>query len=81
MFDMYDRTDPRKMPSHLFHGALHLAYATAVRADIAKQDYSVCPRFWYIDAAFACRRCGDGNRWRATARKSAGALPQAEKTD
>jgi hypothetical protein len=58
MSDFFGNTDPRKMPSHLFSRALHINYPTAVRADISKQDYSVCPRFWYIDAAFRCARCG-----------------------
>ncbi len=59
MFDMYDRNDPLKMPSHFFYGALHVDYTTAMKADISKQDYSICPRFWYIDASFACDRCGE----------------------
>jgi hypothetical protein len=58
MVDMYDRNNPLKMPPHFFYGALHVDYTTAIRADISKQDYSICPRFWYIDAAFACGRCG-----------------------
>jgi hypothetical protein len=45
------------MPKHFFWGALHIEYATAVRADITKQDFSVCPRHWYVDAAFRCPRC------------------------
>ncbi|HZK79932.1 MAG TPA: zinc-ribbon domain containing protein [Humisphaera sp.] len=57
MFDSFGELDPRKMPSHLFSGALHLDYSTAIEADISKQAYSVCPRHWYIDAAFRCARC------------------------
>jgi DNA-directed RNA polymerase subunit RPC12/RpoP len=33
-------------------------HLTAVKADIRRQDFSVCPRHWYIDATFRCRRCG-----------------------
>ena len=33
-------------------------YATAKRADVEKQNYTVCPRHWYIDAVFVCRDCG-----------------------
>lgn len=57
MFDELGESDPRKMPGHLFIGALHLDYATAIRAEIGKQDFSVCPRHWYIDATFRCPRC------------------------
>lgn len=59
MLDSFGERDPRNMPRHLFSGALHLDYATAVKADVSKQNYSVCPRHWYINAAFHCARCGD----------------------
>lgn len=41
-----------------FWGALSINYDTAEKADITKQDYSVCPRYWYIDATFDCEGCG-----------------------
>jgi hypothetical protein len=47
------------MPPHLFRGALRLDYSTAVRADTPRQDYSVCPRHWYLDAEFRCGGCGE----------------------
>jgi hypothetical protein len=50
--------DPKKMPAHLFHAAVQVDYASAVRADITKQDFTVCPRHWYIDATFKCVDCG-----------------------
>lgn len=53
----FGEDDPCKLPGHFFYGALHIDYATAVRADISKQDYTVCPRHWYVDAAFRCPRC------------------------
>lgn len=59
VFDSFGDSDPRKMPGHLFWGVRHLDYSTAVRADISKQNFSVCPRHWYIDAAFNCSRCGE----------------------
>jgi hypothetical protein len=59
MSDFFGKTNPRRMPEHLFWGALHINYPTAVGADISKQDYSVCPRYWYVDAAFRCARCGE----------------------
>jgi hypothetical protein len=57
--DGFGNTDPLKMPLHLFHGAVSIDYATAVRADVTKQDYTVCPRHWYIDATFKCRDCDE----------------------
>ena len=46
------------MPAHLFWRALRLDYTSAVRADAAKQNCSICPRYWYVDAVFGCDRCG-----------------------
>jgi len=57
MMDQFGNTDPKKMPSWHFSGALNLDFATAVRADITKQDYSVCPRFWYLDMTLTCEGC------------------------
>ena len=56
--DHFGDTDPKMMPSYLFFGALNIDYDTAVRADITKQDFSVCPRHWYVDATFKCEDCG-----------------------
>ena len=53
----FGELDPRSMPSHLFFGAIRLDFDSALKADISKQNYSVCPRYWYIDATFNCRRC------------------------
>lgn len=63
--DIFGDTDPRKMPTHLFYGALHLDYATAIQGDPSKQNYSVCPRHWYIDADFKCSDCGREFTWTA----------------
>ncbi len=57
-FDGFGQRDPRDMPRHLFWDARHIDYATAVRADISKQDFTICPRHWYVDAASRCARCG-----------------------
>ena len=53
----FGRDNPREMPAHLFAGSVRLDYATAVRADPAKQNCSICPRYWYLDATFSCARC------------------------
>jgi hypothetical protein len=55
--DVFGDTDPRKMPRHLFFGALCIDYDSAVRANIDQQHFSVCPRHWYIDAKFQCEEC------------------------
>lgn len=53
------------MPLHFFFGALAVRYETAFRADPEKQNYSVCPRHWYVDAEFKCERCGQEFTWTA----------------
>ncbi len=58
VFGTFGDSNPRRMPGHLFSGARHLNYSTAIRADISQQNFSVCPRHWYIDAEFHCSRCG-----------------------
>lgn len=58
VLDLFGQRTPRRMPGHFFRGAVHLDYTKAVRADIAKQEYGVCPRHWYVDAGFCCMRCG-----------------------
>jgi hypothetical protein len=49
--------DPREMPAHLFDRSLRLNYESAVPADTGKQNCSICPRYWYVDAIFRCIRC------------------------
>lgn len=61
--DIFGNTDPRMMPKHLFSGAIHLDYGSAVRGNPQKQNYSVCPRHWYIDADFNCTRCQKKFTW------------------
>jgi len=58
------------MPEHLFFGALAVHHQTAVRAKIERQNYSVCPRHWYIDADFKCERCGRDFTWTADEQKA-----------
>jgi hypothetical protein len=50
---------PRGMWPYLFSGSLHLDYDSAIKADVTKQNYSVQPRQWYIDATIRCAQCGD----------------------
>jgi hypothetical protein len=62
---MFGDNDPRDMPGHLFFNALDIDYSSAVKADISLQDYSVCPRHWYIDARFRCEACAEPFPWPA----------------
>lgn len=55
---------------HFFFGALRLDHATAVRADISKQDYTVCPRHWYVDAHMPCGGCGEIFLWSASEQRA-----------
>ena len=54
----FGRDDPREMPAHFFQGCLRVEYGSAVRADPDRQNRSICPRHWYVDAIFPCDRCG-----------------------
>jgi hypothetical protein len=54
----FGRDDPREMPPHFFYGALRLDYQKASRARTERQNCSICPRYWYLDALFRCERCG-----------------------
>ena len=57
--------DPRGMPSHFFSGAKAIDYASAKKANTSKQDHSVAPRHWYVDATFDCEDCGREFTWSA----------------
>lgn len=54
--DIFGDSDPRKMPLYFFSGA-SLKYSTAQRADVSKQNVTVAPRHWYIDATIKCCDC------------------------
>lgn len=54
---MFGDHDPKEMPKHLFSRARRVDYSTAQKADISKQNYSVCPRHWYLDATIHCGDC------------------------
>lgn len=63
--DVFGNTNPGLMPPHFFMDALAIDYPTAVAADVSKQDFSVAPRYWYIDCRFACADCGRAFVWSA----------------
>lgn len=54
---------PHGVPMHFFHQAVRMDYEAAEPANISKQDYSVAPRHWYIDADFICQRCSRVFTW------------------
>lgn len=68
--DIFGNTDSRKMPGHLFRGAIHVVHETAIRGNPGKQNYSVCPRHWYVDADFRCEACGKEFAWTAGEQKA-----------
>lgn len=68
--DYFGSTDPRMMPKHLFWGAIHLDYDSAARGNPQKQNFSVCPRHWYIDADFNCANCRKEFTWTAGEQKA-----------
>ena len=68
--DIFGNTDPKMMPSHFFYGAINIDYSTAVRAETGMQNYSVCPREWYIDASFTCQGCNITFLWSASEQKA-----------
>ena len=55
--DVFGDTDPKKMPPHFFFGANFLEYDTAIQGDWRKQNITVAPRHWYIDAEYECPIC------------------------
>jgi hypothetical protein len=67
--DIFGNTDSKKMPKHLFWGALNVNHETAIRGTPEKQNYSVCPRHWYVDADFKCDRCTREYTWTAAEQK------------
>lgn len=68
--DIFGNTDPKMMPPHFFYGATNIDYSTAVRAETGMQNYSVCPREWYIDARFICHGCNATFIWSASEQKA-----------
>ena len=68
--DIFGNTDPKMMPPHFFYGATNIDYSTAVRADTGPQNYSVCPREWYIDASFTCQGCNTTFLWSVSEQKA-----------
>jgi len=68
--DVFGNTDPKRMPKHFLWNAISVDYKSAMRASIDKQNYSVCPRHWYIDAVFKCVGCGESFTWRAAEQKA-----------
>jgi hypothetical protein len=68
--DIFGKTHPKKMPEYFFFGSLAVHHETAVRASVEKQNYSVCPRHWYMDADFKCERCGLVFTWTAEEQKA-----------
>ncbi|MFT5291205.1 MAG: hypothetical protein ACI8QS_002666 [Planctomycetota bacterium] len=63
--DYFGKSSPRDVPRHLFSGAVQIDFESAIRGDPDKQNYTVCPRHWYMDAEFECADCGYAFTWSA----------------
>lgn len=48
---------PTSMPGYYFPDGTRFDFASAIRADTSRQDFSVEPRHWYVDATSRCERC------------------------
>lgn len=55
--DYFGEFSSKNMPRHLFWECVYLDHESAVRADITRQNFTVCPRYWYVDATFCCSQC------------------------
>lgn len=61
--DLFGRTNPKLMSPHFFFGAVQVNLSNAVRANVDKQNYSTCPRYWYVEAVFLCQDCAVQFTW------------------
>lgn len=49
------------MLTHVCWEVTHLDYTTAIRAVSSKQNFTVCPRHWYVDTTVSCSRCAESS--------------------
>ena len=68
--DYFGRSDARNMPGHFFSGAIEKDYSSTIKGNPKKQNYSVCPRYWYFDAVFECGSCQQRFTWTANEQKA-----------
>ncbi|MEZ6117878.1 MAG: zinc-ribbon domain containing protein [Pirellulaceae bacterium] len=57
--EYFGETSSENMPRHFFRDCFHINHKSAMRADVSRQNYSICPRYWYVDATFKCSRCSE----------------------
>lgn len=69
MDDLFGEQDPRNMPSYFFGDCRHIDYSTALKADVSRQNYTVCPRHWYVEVSYLCTRCDNGFLFSAAEQK------------
>jgi len=55
--DHSGESSSKNMSGHFFGGFFDLDHDSAIRADISRQNYTVFPRYWYVDATSHCARC------------------------
>lgn len=66
----FGKPDPRQVPEHFFTDALEIDVDSAIRGNPEKQNDSVCPRHWHLDATFACNACGRTFTWTVAEQQS-----------
>ena len=69
VFEDFGCLQPTDLSDYLLWKAHRKDYDTAIKADITKQNYSVMPRCWYVDAWFYCEECGQEFCWAAKEQK------------
>src|SRR6476620_10468101 len=56
--ELCGQSNPKRLPPHFLRNATTIHYKTAQEAgDLSKQNFTVTPRCWYIDAEFPCQDC------------------------
>lgn len=56
--DYFGEKAPKNMPEHLFPYVSDQEFETAEKANISNQNFSVCPRYWYVKSWIRCSKCG-----------------------
>ena len=67
--DWFGEHSPQTMPRRFFGKVVSRDYRTAIRADVSSQNYTVCPRYWYVDAVIKCDACNANFNFTANEQK------------
>ncbi len=69
VFEDFGCPQPSDLSKHFLPESHRRNYDTAIKADVTKQNFSVMPRCWYIDAWFYCDECKQEFCWTAKEQK------------